>query len=78
MLSLSAGHDARFAQPPDPPPFGRSRQVQRALDLIGDTLGPLEAMANDEASPVAAPAGKVAAVLRALETYVSAHDSPHL
>src|SRR5271157_468262 len=46
-------------------------QVQRALDLISDTLGPLEARANDEASPVAAPAGKVAAVLRALETYVS-------
>src|SRR5208283_477848 len=46
-------------------------QVQRALDLISDTLGPLEATANDEASPVAAPAGKVAAVLRALETYVS-------
>ena len=43
-------------------------QVQRALDLISDTLGPLEARANDEASPVAAPAGKVAAVLRALET----------
>jgi hypothetical protein len=46
-------------------------QVQRALDLIGDTLSPLEAAANDETSPVAAPAGKVAAVLRALETYVS-------
>jgi len=46
-------------------------QVQRALDLISDTLGPLEATTNDEASPVAAPAGKVAAVLRALETYVS-------
>ena len=40
-------------------------QVQRALDLIGDTIGPLEATANDATSPVAAPAGKVAAVLRA-------------
>jgi len=27
MLSLSAGHDDRFAQPPDPPPFGRSRHL---------------------------------------------------
>ena len=46
-------------------------QVQRALDLIGGTLGPLEATANDEASPVAASARKVADFLRALETYVS-------
>jgi hypothetical protein len=46
-------------------------QVQRALDLIGETLGPLEAMANDAASPAALPAGKVAKVLRGLETYVS-------
>ncbi len=46
-------------------------QVQRALDLIGDTIAPLEAAANDETSPVAVPAGKVAAVLRALETYVA-------
>ena len=46
-------------------------QVQRALDLIGDTIGPLEATATNATSPVAAPAGKVAAVLRALETYVS-------
>src|SRR5271165_4848705 len=45
-------------------------QVQRALDLIGDTLGPLEAMAKG-ASPVSATAGKVADVLRTLETYVS-------
>ena len=44
-------------------------QVQRALDLIGDTLGPLEAMAKG-ASPVSATAGKVADVLRTLETYV--------
>jgi hypothetical protein len=43
-------------------------QVQRALDLIGDTLGPLEAMANDAASPAALQAGKVAKVLRGLET----------
>src|SRR3954453_4963232 len=46
-------------------------QVQRALDLIGDTLGPLEAMANDAASPTALQASKVAKVLRGLETYVS-------
>src|SRR5690242_14816365 len=46
-------------------------QVQRALDLIGETLGPLEAMANDVASPTAVQAGKVAKVLRGLETYVS-------
>ena len=32
-------------------------QVQRALDLIGDTLEPLETMAN-EVSPVAAAAAK--------------------
>jgi hypothetical protein len=44
--------------------------VQRALDLIGDTLEPLETMANGE-SPVAAPAAKVAGALRSLETYVS-------
>jgi hypothetical protein len=46
-------------------------QVQRALDLIGETLGTLEATANDAASPVAAQAGKVAAALRSLETYVA-------
>src|SRR5690348_14675762 len=46
-------------------------QVQRALDLIGDTLRLLEAMANDVASPIAVQAGKVAEVLRSLETYVS-------
>jgi hypothetical protein len=46
-------------------------QVQRALDLIGETLGPLEAMANDAAAPAALQAGKVAKVLRGLETYVS-------
>jgi hypothetical protein len=46
-------------------------QVQRALELIGETLGPLEAMANDVASPTAVPAGKVAKLLRGLETYVS-------
>jgi hypothetical protein len=45
-------------------------QVQRALDLIGDTLGPLEAMAK-AASPVAVAAGKVANVLCTLETYVT-------
>jgi hypothetical protein len=45
-------------------------QVQRALDLIGDTLEPLDATARGE-SPAAAPAAKVASVLRSLETYVS-------
>jgi hypothetical protein len=48
-------------------------QVQRALDLIGETLGPLEATAKDTTSPVAAAAGKVAEQLRSLETYVAGH-----
>jgi hypothetical protein len=43
-------------------------QVQRALDLIGETLGPLEAMADDAASPTAVQAGQVAKLLRSLET----------
>ncbi len=42
-------------------------QVERALDLIGDTLARLDAMA--EAAPAAA--AKVAALLRGLEAYVS-------
>jgi len=46
-------------------------QVQRALDLIGETLSPLEAVAHDAASPTVAQAGKVAKLLRGLETYVS-------
>jgi hypothetical protein len=41
--------------------------VQRALDLIGEALARLDAMA--EAAPVAV--AKVAALLRGLETYVS-------
>ena len=45
-------------------------QVHRALDLIGDTLEPLDAMAKGE-PPAAEPAAKVAGVLRGLETYVS-------
>jgi hypothetical protein len=45
-------------------------QVQRALDLIGDTLMILDAAA-ETASPHAATAGRVAGVLRGLETYVS-------
>jgi len=45
-------------------------QVKRALDLIGDTLVMLDATA-ETASPVAATAGKVARVLRGLETYVA-------
>ena len=45
-------------------------QVQRALDLIGDTLAILDAAA-EVTSPHTATAGKVAGVLRGLETYVS-------
>jgi hypothetical protein len=44
-------------------------QVQRALDLIGDTLEPLDAMAKGE-PPAAVAAVKVADLLRSLETYV--------
>jgi hypothetical protein len=50
-------------------------QVQRALDLIGETATPLELTANDAASPVAASARKVAGLLRALETYVSGQSA---
>jgi hypothetical protein len=46
-------------------------QVERALDLIGETLGPLEATAKDKTSPMAVPAGKVVAALQNLETYVA-------
>jgi hypothetical protein len=49
-------------------------QVQRALDLIGDTLVILDAAAKT-ASLHAASAGKVAGVLRGLETYVSGQSS---
>jgi hypothetical protein len=49
-------------------------QVQRALDLIGDTLEPLDAMARGK-SPAAAQAAKVAGVLRSLETYVSGQSA---
>jgi hypothetical protein len=45
-------------------------QVQRALDLIGETLVILEATATTT-SPEATAAGKVAAVLATLETYVA-------
>jgi hypothetical protein len=45
-------------------------QVQRALDLIGDTLAGLDATAI-ASSPAAAAAGKVVGVLRGLETYVA-------
>ena len=45
-------------------------QVQRSLNLIGDTLEPLDVMAKGEAS-TAVPAAKLAGVLRSLETYVS-------
>jgi hypothetical protein len=44
-------------------------QVRRALDLIGETLVMLEAIAKT-ASPKAVTASKVVGVLRALETYV--------
>jgi hypothetical protein len=43
-------------------------QVRRALDLIGETLVILEATAT---APEATAAGKVAAVLATLETYVA-------
>ena len=49
-------------------------QVQRALDLIGETLVMLEAIAKT-ASPKAATAGKVLGVLRGLETYVSGQSA---
>jgi hypothetical protein len=44
--------------------------VQQALDLIGEVVGPLEAMANDKTSPMIVPAGKASHALRAPETYV--------
>ena len=47
-------------------------QVERALDLIGDTLNSLDIMAK-AASPAAASASKLAGVLRGLETYVARH-----
>ena len=45
-------------------------QVQRALDLIGDTVAALDAIAA-VGSAARATAGKVGALLRGLETYVS-------
>ena len=45
-------------------------QVQRALDLIGDTVEALDAVAA-VASPAGATAGKVVKLLRDLETYVA-------
>ena len=45
-------------------------QVQRSLDLIGDTLERLDAIGRGE-SRAAAPAAKLAGVLRSLETYGS-------
>ena len=45
-------------------------QAERALDLIGDTLAALDATAATP-SPAATTAGKVAGVLRGLETYVT-------
>jgi hypothetical protein len=41
--------------------------VQRSLNLIGDTLEPLNVMAKGK-TPTAVPAAKVAGVLRSLET----------
>jgi hypothetical protein len=49
-------------------------QVRRALDLIGGSLEPLDAMAKGESS-AAAQAAKVAGVLRSLETYVSGQSA---
>jgi hypothetical protein len=45
-------------------------QVQRAIDLIGDTAEALAAVAAG-ASPARATAGKVVKLLRGLETYVA-------
>jgi hypothetical protein len=45
-------------------------QVQRALDLIGDTVAVLDATAS-RASPAGATACKVGTLLRGLETYVA-------
>src|SRR5271165_7646145 len=45
-------------------------QVQRALDLIGDTVAALDATAP-RASPAGATACKVGTLLRGLETYVA-------
>ena len=47
--------------------------VQRALDLIGDTLAALEAVAA-AVSTAATTAGKVGKLLRGLETYVAGHS----
>ena len=45
-------------------------QVERALDLIGDTLGQI-GDTTTASTPAAGAAGKVLAVLRGLETYVA-------
>jgi hypothetical protein len=45
-------------------------QVQRTLELIGDTVAALDAVAT-VASPAGATAGKVVKLLRGLETYVA-------
>ena len=44
--------------------------MQRALDLIGDTVAALDATAS-RASPAGATACKVGTLLRGLETYVA-------
>ena len=49
-------------------------QVKRALDLINETAGMLEASA-EAASSTATSACKVARLLRELETYVSGHSA---
>jgi hypothetical protein len=51
----------------------RHGQVPRALDLIGRVLSELDAAA-ETASPTAA--GKLAASLRGLETYVTGQSGP--
>lgn len=50
-------------------------QVQRALDLIADTLAALKAM-TASSSPVAAQVRKAARALRALEIYVAGQAAP--
>jgi hypothetical protein len=55
MLSLSAGHDVRIAEPPDPPPFGRSHfaLVNTAHTLAGQGGGAAEHLADGPGAPKA-------------------------
>jgi hypothetical protein len=51
-------------------------QLQRALDLIGDTLAALDAVAT-MVSPTSLAASKARRLLRALETYVVGQVADH-